>query len=217
MSRKLLKTCLVALIAAAVFNVVFTAMCVVRSGAAHRNPQRGRVTIHGQRLLATYDAGIGKSMVTWVAQPTTPADPGVTIADHVELPSWAAIDERTAAAIAARDPADLAVATHTSIAYGFPMLAFHGSVTHIPWATPPKHHRFGPDLPDIHPRRKYGTVRPAEPRTTPLLPIFPGVLVNTLAFAVPWLLLKLRHHVRNRARRRSIEGKNSGTADADPR
>lgn len=88
------------------------------------------------------------------------------------------------------------------IAFGWPMLSFRGGVTEISGEA--DEYEFGPELAPI----KFVFIDAGntpvlcnEPRTIPLEPILPGVVLNTLGFGVAWTLLFAPGVIR-RSRRR---------------
>ncbi len=166
-------------------NIGVTGYCVYSGYASESKGVSGRVMRDGQAFITELNSSLCKSICVWVKDAGSSYSTSSTIIDGLEPPPWARLSDATAKTLL-EDP--YCQRSHWAIAYGWPMRAFQGGATRIPGAPRLVNPEYWPELAQkrtISEGRRTRSV-PPEPRSTPLEPLWPGVLVNSAFYAAGW-------------------------------
>jgi hypothetical protein len=199
--RKVLRTLVITAVLGLGSNVLVTAWCVWRIAIPPLSRGYAAYLAHGpHQFITLFEHTPGKA-ISW-REPARDFVASSAIAEVApDPPRWVDLDldlESTAATANRRffdHPA-----RRYEIAYGWPMLSFRGGLLATPWRTPPATHDYPPALPEIPAMLAIGLS--AEPRAMPLMPIFPGVVLNTALYGAAWWAVLFSPGVIRRERRR---------------
>ena len=204
MTRRTLRTLLIASLLGFVTNLLVTAWCVYNASTHNNYKYTGGWSDANGTYRIALMTGYGKRIAYWYLP--LASEPNTLVPTEIHPPRWASTGNadvlvRLAADLPKWEPGGyFRRSTRFDVAYGWPFLTFRGGFYVFASQQPMTQHDFGPEVGDVF--KQEVNYQTGEPRTMPLMPMLPGLAANTALFASAWWLVLFGPGTLRRYRRR---------------